>query len=99
MSCGNRIRPVNPERPGEHGRWVMPPRPASRSATGHKHTWQYSNATGTIGGPVVTVCTGCGESHLPTWVADAVSLALPASASFIVGQAEWADVLRERGAA
>lgn len=98
MSCCGPTRPINPRRLGEPGQWVMPPRPASRSS-GCVHTWEYRNILGVVGGPVVTACTGCGESHYPTWVPDVlVRSALPASAS-LVGDAEWVDVLRERGAA
>jgi hypothetical protein len=94
VSCGNRTRPVNPERPGEHGRWVMP-RPPSKSATGRLHRWQYRNTLGIVGGPVVQECLGCGESHWPTWVPDvAVRPTLPAAAPFIVGTAEWVDTPR-----
>jgi hypothetical protein len=90
VSCGGFTpRPVNPERPGEAGKWVRPPRPASRSAT-CIHRWQYRNALGIVGGPGVQECLRCGESHYSVWVPAPVAAALPPT--FLVGEAEWADV-------
>jgi hypothetical protein len=110
VSCGGSPRQVNLERPGEPGRWVLPPtRPVG--ASGCRHASQSINILGIVGGPVGRECLRCGDIQYPTWVPDEAHLALPPAPAaatgaathrvwpFMVGEAEWADLLRERGAA
>jgi hypothetical protein len=113
VSCGGSPRQVNLERPGEPGRWVLPPtRPVG--ASGCRHASQSINILGIVGGPVGRECLRCGDVQYPTWVPDEAHLALPPAPPaplaaiggtthrvwpFMVGEAEWVDLLRERGAA
>lgn len=102
MSCGGSPRQVNLERPGEPGRWVLPPtRPVG--ASGCRHASQSINILGVVGGPVGRECIRCGDVQYPTWVPDEARLALPPSGP-LVGWAEWVDELHahplpKRGAA